>query len=194
MFQAIITKNRRQLEKLGRDFFYSNNTPAALLCLDHVFNTPFKFYGLSIQGKATCLDTFCAYIKLLRDVAITQDPCRNRLVQKLFSVQSLREDAFTLPRGTLLHNAVANRDVPYFTGQGQRTVLNANLTRTFRSSLSEHIRKRVMEESEVFQDADFLLPCLNLASSCDRADCSRAHVAGDTLGTTHGCRCTFNKF
>lgn len=188
MFQAIIAKNGQQLEKLGR-LFYHSNKPASLLCLDHIFSTPFELYGSSIQEKANYLDMFFAYAKLLHDVAFIQDPCGKRLVQKLFSVQSLREDTFALPCGTFLYSAVAEQRVLYFGGKGQRTVSNADLTRAFRSSLSERMRRRVMEENEVFRDAEFLSPCFNfLTGSCHRRDCSRAHVAGATVTAWYNTR------
>ena len=186
MFQAIIAKNTQTLRTLGLSFYHSDNRPAALLCFDHIFNTPFKFDGMTLDEMAFSLDIFYKYAELLRDVAFVQNPCDCPFVQKLFSIKPLREDSFGLPIGTLLYEAVAERGDLFFGGNtAQRTVPSADLSRTLKATLSDRVRLRVMEETEVFMTKTrFMSPCLYfLADSCRRTECTRAHVGALTVDT-----------
>ena len=178
MFRAIIAKKTQILRRLGLSFYNSDNRPAALLCFDHIFNIPPKFDGSTLDEMAASLDIFYKYAELLRDVAFVQDPCDCPLVQKLFSIQPLREDAFALPIGTFLYDAVAERGDLFFGGDtAQRTAPSADLSRTLKATLSDRVRTRVMEETEMFMKARFISPCLYfLADSCHRTECTRAHI------------------
>ena len=185
MFQAIIAKNTQTLQSLGLSFYHSDNKPAALLCFDHIFNAP-KFDESTLDGMAFSLDIFYKYAKLLRDVAFIQDPCSHLFVQKLFSIQPLREDYFTLPIGTFLYDAVAERgNLPFDGKTAQRPVSNVDLSRTLKATLSDRVRMRVTEETEVFMTkATSMSPCLNfLADSCDHTECTRAHVGALAVDT-----------
>ena len=186
MFQAIIAKNTQTLRRLGLSFYRSDNRPAALLCFDHIFNTPLKFDGSTLDEMASSLDIFYKYAELLRDVAFIQDPCDCPFIQKLFSIQPLREDSFGLPIGTFLYEAVAERRDLFFGGDAeQRTVPPADLSRTLKATLSDRVRSRVMEETEAFMvKARSMSPCLYfLTNSCHRTECTRAHVGALAVDT-----------
>ena len=186
MFRAIISKNTQTLRRLGLSFYRSDNKPAALLCFDHIFSTPLKFDGMTLGEMAFPLDIFHKYAELLRDVAFIQDPCDCPFVQKLFSIQPLREDSFGLPIGTFLYDAVAERGDLFFGGNAaQRTVPSADLSRTLKATLSDRVRSRVMEETEAFMiKARSMSPCLYfLADSCYRTECARAHVGALAVDT-----------
>ena len=179
MFRAIIAENTQTLRRLGLSFYHSDNKPAALLCFDHIFNTPPMFDGSTLDEMVFSLDIFYKYAKLLRDVAFIQDPCDCPFMQKLFSIQPLRDDYFTLPVGTLLYGTVARRgNLPFDGNTAQRTVSNVELSRTLKATLSDRVCMRVMEETDVFMTkVTSMSPCLDfLADSCDHAECTRAHV------------------
>ena len=186
MFWAIIAKNTQTLRRLGLSFYRNDNKPAALLCFDHIFNTPLKFDGSTLDEMASSLDIFYKYAELLRDVAFIQDPCDHLFVQKLFSIQPLREDYFTLPIGTFLYDAVAEQgNLPSDGNTAKRTVPNADLSRTLKATLSDRVHSRVMEETEAFMiKARSMSPCLHfLANSCHRTECARAHVGALAVDT-----------
>ena len=185
MFRAIIAKKTQILRRLGLSFYNSDNRPAALLCFDHIFNTPPKFDDSTLDEMAASLDIFYKYAELLRDVAFVQDPCDCPLVQKLFSIQPLREDTFALPIGTFLYDAVAERGDLFFGGDAaQRTAPSADLSRTLKATLSNRVRTRVMEETEMFMKARIFSPCLYfLAGSCRSTECTRTHVGTLTVDT-----------
>ena len=179
MFGAIIAKNTQTLRRLGLSFYRSDNKPAALLCFDHIFNTPLTFDGSTLDEMASSLDIFYKYAKLLCDMAFTQDPCDCPFMQKLFSIQPLRDDYFTLPVGTLLYDTVTRRgNLPFDGNTARRTVSNVDLSRTLKATLSGRVRMRVMKETDAFMTkATSMSPCLDfLADSCDHAECTRTHV------------------
>lgn len=183
MFSAIIAKKSQKLQRLGLSFYHSDNKPAALLCLDHVFNNPLKFDGPTLDEKAISLEVFYAYAQLLRDVAFVQDPCDRPFVQKLFAIQPLREDSFALPVGTFLYDAVAEQGALLLSSNTeQRTVPSTGLSKVLKATLSDRVRTRVMDETEAFMRARFVSPCLYfLANSCHRTECTRAHVGVHAL-------------
>ena len=185
MFRAIIAKNIQTLRRLGLSFYRNDNKPAALLCFDHIFNT-LKFDGSTLDEMASSLDIFYKYAELLRGVAFIQEPCNCPFIQKLFSIQPLREDSFALPIGTFLYEAVAERGDLFGGGDTeQRTVPNADLSRTLKATLSDRVRSRVMEETEAFMiKARSMSPCLYfLTNYCHRTECTRAHVGAPAVDT-----------
>jgi hypothetical protein len=178
MFQAIISGNSDRLQQLGLIFHKKQNKAAELLCLDHIFNTPPRIQGATIQHTISSLAMFYSYSRLLHDIANLADPCHDSLVQKLFAFQVSREDMFSIFRSASLHREVDDQQERLFHEQdGKLSVSRVDLSRVLKTYLGERLRSRITEENDICRRAKLFSPCLNaLLGTCVRTDCPRDHV------------------
>lgn len=180
MFQAILSQDVPRLQQLGLKFHLEDNKPAALLCLDHVYSYPFGFQETTFEETISALEIFHAYASLLHDVAFTPEPCREGIIQRLFAFSPEREDRFLVHKGTFLYNAIAKQEVQFSEANHDiQLVSQTELSQAFKNSVSERLRRRVMEENEVCRSAKIFSPCLYaLEGSCQRStsECPRIHV------------------
>ena len=134
--------------------------------------------GETLKETISTLEIFYAYARLLHDLVLTADPCRKRMVQKLFAFSAVRGDSFSVPKGTILYNAIAKLDVRPEEENGEiRLISEAALSQVFKTCLSERLHYKVMEENEVCRRARIFSPCRNaLEGTCHRPECHREHV------------------
>jgi hypothetical protein len=178
MFHAIISGNSDRLQQLGLIFHKNQNKAAALLCLDHIFDTPPHIQGATIQHTISSLAMFYTYVRLLHNIANLVEPCHDPLVQKLFAFQVSREDMFEIFRSASLHREVDDKQERLFHEKdGKRSVSRGDLSHILKFYLGERLQSRIMEENDICRRAKVFSPCLNaLLGTCARVDCPRDHV------------------
>lgn len=184
MFQAICSREKSKLERLGESFEASNPT-AALLSLDHCFTNPPKIQALRVDGVAKELQIFSGYVKLLNTFTWA-DPCTQPGVEKLFGYIRQGEYDFLIPRGTFLHSALRQMNHPAFlrSSDEENIVLDgSNLREVYHQALKERLRLRVVQENEMCKRTRAFSPCLTFSifeGHCNRENCPHEHASVPT--------------
>ncbi|KAJ7836348.1 hypothetical protein B0H14DRAFT_2794293 [Mycena olivaceomarginata] len=184
MFQAICSREKSKLERLGESFEASNPT-AALLSLDHCFTNPPKIQALRVDGVAKELQIFSGYVKLLNTFTWA-DPCTHPGVEKLFGYIRQGEYDFLIPRGTFLHSALRRMNHPAFlrSSDEENIVLDgSDLREVYHQALKERLRLRVVQENEMCKRTRAFSSCLTFSifeGHCNRENCPHEHASVPT--------------
>lgn len=185
MFQSIMAQSNTELRELSISFFFSNNLPAALLCLDHYFTGPLRMHNLSVHELAEELRLFQLYTQLLFQLISHSTPAESVHISKLFGFQKLSENQILLPHETYLHAQRASRATPDSMDQ-DITLFNMEFHQFFRATVIERLRTQVVRENEVCRTCPAFTPCLIFAISgvCNRPVCPQAHVPGSSVNNS----------
>ena len=160
MFEAIVSKNFEELQRLGRHFAQIKSKAAALLCLDHLFTASSLLQELTMHATAS-LELFLAYASLLRDFALISDPYDDHLMQKLFAFKPSKDGSSFLRKGP----------------SGTRMIFRETLTSLFDRSLRQCLRRVVLRENDMFFATKVVSPCLiALVGACSESACHKSHV------------------
>ncbi|KAJ7671947.1 hypothetical protein B0H17DRAFT_1208872 [Mycena rosella] len=181
MFQAISRRDFSQLGPLGEEF-EATNPAAALLCLDHCFTTPPDIQELPVEGVASKLQAFHAYVKLLNNFT-WMDPCHWPMVEKLFGYIRQGENNFLIPKGTFLHSALHLQSHPasHRSAADNIVLSGSELWDVYHRALKDRLRRRVLEENDLCKRTKAFSPCLSFAifdGHCNRMDCPHEHIPG----------------
>ncbi|KAJ7051172.1 hypothetical protein C8F01DRAFT_1067163 [Mycena amicta] len=172
MFQAILDGNIDKLEALGRSFHAANNSPAALLCLDHYFTHRFSVRDLGLDALVHHLDLFFTFVRLLYNAGFNVDPAASSGAGQLFGFSKDGEDRFLISPNSVLRPADASTE---------SCVISAfQLRSTFQTFIRERLGTHVLREnSSCHGHKIFEGPCLTFAlfgGRCNRGECQQEHV------------------
>jgi hypothetical protein len=109
MFEAIRCADYPSLCMLTKTFIGMGNDPAALLCLDHVFSSPFKLRNFPLAEVQASLSLYLDYIHLLNKLKHDESLAEGSDHQRLFGFQALGGNRYLVPEHTLLHQELANK-------------------------------------------------------------------------------------
>jgi hypothetical protein len=109
MFKAIQGADHASLRTLAKTFIRTENDPAALLCLDHVFSSPLKLRNLPLVEIQASLSLYLDYIRLLNKFYNDESLTEGSNHQRLFGFQVLGENRYLVPKHTLLYEKLTNR-------------------------------------------------------------------------------------
>ena len=178
MFQAVASYDLIQLRALGQKFASRKEVMSALLCFDHYFQNFPRIIVMEAAEISTILADFLSYCSMLREVAISPDPCNNPDIQKLFGFQASTENIFLLPEGTYLHQSfLALRATIRVSEQGA-LVTEWDLSQKFKDCLFTRISNRIKEENDICRRTQAFTPCLPFVINdvCNRLQCPRQHI------------------
>lgn len=178
MFQAVASCDLNQLRALGQKFASRKEVTSALLCFDHYFQNFPRIIVMEATEISTILADFLSYCSMLREVAISPDPCNNAAIQKLFGFQASTENIFLLPEGTYLHQSfLALRAAMGVSEQGA-LVTEWDLSQKFKDCLFTRISNRIKEENDICRRTQAFTPCLPFVINdvCNRLQCPRKHI------------------
>ena len=162
MFKAIQRADHARLRALAEGFIRTENHPAALLCLDHIFSHFPKLAGLSLAAMRAFLSLYLEYVRLL-DKLWRDDPlAKGSKHQKLFGFRILGEDRYLVPKHTRIHEILTKQS-----GSGEETVdgyvcAYGDLSWGIIQFISNRICDRTELQNRVCRDVHGFSPCLTL--------------------------------
>ena len=188
MFKAIGHADYESLRTLAKAFIGTENDPAALLSLNYVFSSPLELRNLSLAEVQALLTLYLDYIRLLNrlrcDKSLDEDSNR----QRLFGFQTLGDDRYLAPKGTLLHERLASKSSSSWkSADGYRCGYH-ELNRSIVHLISDLIRDRAVMQNNACRDVHGFSPCLHLLAKkrCKppegKGPCAFQHVQLDQLG------------
>lgn len=184
MFQAIAASDFSALVMLGKKLHHEfNDVIAAVLCLDNVFNRPFKFQNLSYAEISQILEAFLLYAEELRKISFHYHPYSDPNVQRLFGFETSEELIVRVPASSYI---VSNSR---FRGQKDHdhfiVMTSHEFMMTFPQTLRNHLQARIHAEDIALSLSTILYPCLVHAvyGECNTSDCNnrRAHVNKEVM-------------
>ena len=180
MFQAVSRRDRSELLRLGKAFHRAGNSPAALLCLDHYFVNPPHIKVTKGSETLDALHAYLVYVRLLRHVAVEQDPCHQTAFQKLFGFRFSTESFVLVPRGTFLFTLLENISPGASWKMTEEGVFipDYELKQHFQTGMKGRLRSRIQEENQICLGAHAFTPCISYAAlaTCRRGDCPQEHL------------------
>ena len=187
MFQAIASREYKTLRVLGERFYHEHaDFASCLLCLEHVFSTPFNLQNASTSDVAVILQSFLVYIRTLYLVLGHPDPCRDRSLPKLFGFQQSSPDMFLVYDGTRLMEEVLRQRVLISKENDGVSVRGPDLRNIIQSWIRRHILLRGTNENVSCRNSPAYSPCAAyvMLGECGRlgGDCYNAHLqSGDLI-------------
>ena len=109
MFEAIQPIDHTRLLVLAKMFINARNDPAALLCLDYVFTSPFSLRELSYTDIHALLSLYLEYVRLLDRFYRDDSLAEGSKHQRLFGFQVLGEDRYLVPKHTRVYEILAKQ-------------------------------------------------------------------------------------
>jgi hypothetical protein len=111
MFQTIISRDKPQLQELGRKLMGTNYIAAAL-CLDHLFNTAPQISRTSSPLQVVAImSSFFDYTQILQEIS-RWNPCTNSSFRKLLGIELVSDNVFLIPAQTCLYEQLAEYRIP----------------------------------------------------------------------------------
>jgi hypothetical protein len=178
MFRAIASREVYKLLVVSE----STNEAVTLLCLDHYFVNSPEIQGHPVDAVAGSLQVFHAYVKLLHHFAFNVDPCSSSAAEKLFGYKREGKNNYSIPQGTFLYRAHANRS-----SKGNILLTGSELRAIFHRSLSGRLAERVKAENRLCRITKaFQGPCLTFAifnGQCNRDICPQEHILASSFSS-----------
>lgn len=184
MFRLIILGHTATLLPLAQQFKQVDNKSAMLHCLQEMFRLGVRLQSATTKTAMTTLQAFREYVLALRDVIITVDPCRHPHIARLFAIEPLGNDAFSVPRGSFLFDAADRMRTPYLDRDSRAcTILHKPLTDLLRGSLANLVTSKVKDYAGNCLRSPAFTPCLNYIlqdGKCPRENCPKSHLTSAT--------------
>ena len=158
MFKAISSGSREGFIKRANTFLNSDNTNAALICLDRQFEHTPDFTNMNISEMSCALHLFLRYTEMLQDLAFSVDPCTESHIWTLFGYRPHEHSTFWIPAGTLLYAQVSGR-ASDSTNEVGVILSRQDLLTAFQKCLKDRLLDRVTMENDKCRVAPALNPC-----------------------------------
>ena len=176
MFKAISSGSREGFIKRANTFLNSDNTNAALICLDRQFEHTPDFTNMNISEMACALKLFLRYTEKLQDLAFSVDPCAESHIWTLFGYRPDDHGTFWIPVGTLLYaqHEVSGRARHNKTRSEAGLILSREeLLIEYQEFIKSRLLDRVTKENDKCRVAPALNPCLDhvVYGDCKHSTC-----------------------
>lgn len=162
------------LSRQGRQFYDVDNLPAALLCLDNVFEKTPVVERVTYPEVRTTLRLFSAYLKLLDAIKPRADLENVEACQQLFGWRCTA-DGFILPKNTVLRIGGPLGQA----GANSSTVSKPTLRKALTRFLTDRITTRVTRLIDASLVVGFA-PCIDqiMTGGCSRTnyECRYIHI------------------
>ncbi|THH16781.1 hypothetical protein EW146_g3907 [Bondarzewia mesenterica] len=183
MFRAIYSYDMEVLKRLGH--WYSQpgqNKPAALLCLDHLFDDLDQLETSTQLQAVFSLSLFYAYACLMSEVIMHEKPWASDSIRKLFALERdpVSEDQLTIHSGTFVAYVLSKDGVQPSRINSDPDALqipNWQLPRTLRKSLTTRLQAKTLDENQRVSVVDVFNPCVDgdTFGHCRKPHCHLVH-------------------
>jgi len=162
MFKAIQSVDHASLRTLAKAFITTQNHPAALLCLDHVFSSPLRLRNLPLVEVQALLSLYLEYIRLLNEFCNDESLAEGSNHQKLFGFQVLGDNHYLVPTHTVLHEKLADGSGPGGQGMDGCRCGYDELSGGIVQLIKNRISDRTEVQNKACCDVHGFSPCLSL--------------------------------
>jgi len=162
MFKAIRHADHASLRTLSKTFIRTENDPAALLCLDHVFSSPLRLKNLPLVLVQTSLSLYLGYVRLLNKFYNDKSLVENSNHQKLFGFFVLGENRYLVPKHTILYKKLTNRSTSGKKSTDGLSCDYGELSQGITQLISSRISGRTGALDSACRDVHGFSPCLHL--------------------------------
>jgi len=187
MFTAVQRADYASLPTLAKTFIGTQNDPAALLCLDHVFSSPLKLLNLSFVTIQRPLSLFLSYIRLLNKFRRDELLAEGSNNQRLFGFQVLEDNHYLAPKHSLVYEKLINQSGSSKKNADGYRCSYDELRWCIVQLISSRIYERTEMQNSACREVHGFSPCLYLLvrGKCDppegRGPCTFQHIQLDQL-------------
>jgi len=187
MFKAIRHADHVSLRTLAKTFIRTENDPAALLCLDHVFSSPLKLQNLPLVQIQTSLSLYLGYVRLLNKFYNVKSLVEDSNHQKLFGFLVLGENRYLVPKHTVLYEKLTNRSTSGKKSTDGHSCDYGELSQGITQLISSRISGRTGVLDSACRDVHGFSPCLHLLfqNKCNppkgKEQCTFQHIQPEQL-------------
>jgi hypothetical protein len=186
MFSAIVDGDFTPLKSLSNRFLASHhNPPAAILCLDSIFQRPININTAPADIVLQTLHNFATYIREVQKMLSNSDLCQRATVQKLFGItQSVDMDGiYSIRRESFLHKYLSSqpsRALSVEKNSDEEYLIHApELNGFIQSAVRERVTRKTNDEDFVCSKAPALrlCPMFLIFNTCNM-NCGCSHDIG----------------
>lgn len=182
VFRAIYASDMTSLKHLA--IWYCDrpaleNAPAALLCLDHLFEDLGQLDVSTELRAVSSLRLFYVYADLMYQIITDRRPSTLDTIQRLFCCQSTSDQVFLRPRTYFGDLFLRIHLEPLSREQETIPVSTWQFTQLFQRHLTARLQDRILDEIAKGSYVEIFNPCTAASfGSCLGHDCRLAHNMG----------------
>ncbi|KAL0571720.1 hypothetical protein V5O48_010244, partial [Marasmius crinis-equi] len=177
--------DRTALREAGRAFFASQNTPAAVLCLDYYFDDSptLRNEDLALDEVVQELELFHLFVERLLSAITVPDASEANELPKLFGYRKLGENQVDILPNSLLYRHFSQRHGP----DRVRDATLMELHACIRNIALDRLGFLTDQVNEVCKNVKAFSLCLPFTQVgyCKRSSCPKAHVRMPDLDGTY---------